>query len=182
MKRIVLVLFISAIAIFIFSCKKSGSSPSYHITATVGGTNKTFNVSAFAIDTNYGGGAYEIELLGATSASASTGFFSLDIANVYPANKTLVAGNYSDTSSDFTLSADYYSDYPNGTDYSAGNGVASYAASIPATITNHFKVTITGISSTEIKGTFSGDFFPDGDPTQTPVTIINGSLDRKSVV
>ena len=32
------------------------------------------------------------------------------------------------------------------------------------TISNHFKVTITAINSETIKGTFSRDFYEDGDP------------------
>jgi hypothetical protein len=169
MKRV----FILLVASFslLASCKKSSSSP-YFMTAAVAGTAKTFNNALVATDqTNLG--ITTISIVGV--ASTTTGeSIEITLDNALSGN-AIVPGTYTDTSSYFDVEAAYFLN-PS-TAYTAGSAVAGLAAGVSITIVNHFKIVITSLTSTAVKGTFSGDFFADGDPTGVSVTILNGSFD-----
>ena len=83
-------------------------------------------------------------------------------------------GQYTDAMTDYTLLSNCT---VNGVEHDAGQTVASEAVINNITITNHFKVNITSITSTTISGTFSGDFYQDGDVVNgTKLTITNGDF------
>ncbi len=65
--------------------------------------------------------------------------------------------------------------------YIAGSVLASDALNLGVTVANHLKITFTSIDSTAVKGTFSGDFYLNGeDPSRGPDRpITNGSFDAK---
>ncbi len=89
----------------------------------------------------------------------------------------LVARTYSDTSTVFDMSATYFVSLA--TQFEAGSFVESLAAGASIPITNHFKLVITSINSTAIQGTFTGDFFSNGDPTAAVKTITNGAFNAQ---
>ena len=64
----------------------------------------------------------------------------------------------------------------NGNEYESGQTVADDAATNNSTIANHFKVNITSIDGKTAKGTFSGDFYQDGDVTRNKISITNGEF------
>ena len=78
-------------------------------------------------------------------------------------------GNWTDTSQKYAITGVYSP--ANGHDYAAGT-----VAVAGATITNHLKLTITSVDSTAVKGSFSGDFYLNGDLSGTKSTITNGDF------
>jgi len=178
MKTIFVLPIITILLFSIWSCKKSSSKPagtSYFISAMVGGSAKTFNVSALAADTTLSGGSTGIVIIGLSDSTGSPAAFDLTISNS-PGLKPITTGTYTDTSTSYTLNSDYYSNYYATMSFNAGTGFASIASGAGISITNHLKVVITSLSSTEIKGTFSGDYYFDGDPSASATTITNGSF------
>jgi hypothetical protein len=171
MKKLFASLSIFFIFLLISSCKKSSSSSTYFLTATINGTSKTFGINpAATIDTS--GNQIEIGMVGAVSATTDESI-NIELNNLDSLNP-IVAGVYSDTSSDFEVEG-FYDSNPS-TQYMAGfifDG-PGYAGS--AQLANHFKIVISSIDNVAIKGSFSGNFYPNGDPSQTPIAITNGNF------
>ena len=151
------------------SCKKSNTGSSgYHVTASADGSGKAFNTAPVATKlTNTG--VTQITVDGFTTAGGES--ISLIIDN-FPSGKPIVAGTYTDTTSDFEVALFYTQNltagYAGGTSVTAGAGV---------TIQNHVKIVIASIDTTSsIKGTFSGDLFLNGDATAAKKTFTNGDF------
>jgi hypothetical protein len=157
------------------SCKKSSSgnsASSYFITATINGTTKSFATMPFAhTSTNLG-----ITLTGIEGAVTSTEPILVSVANI-PSSQPIVAGTYSDTSTSFEVEALYSPNSPSGVSYSGGSNEdgsnSGLGNSAPG---NHFKVVITSITSTTIKGTFSGNVYLNGTPGTSVLAVTNGSF------
>lgn len=177
-----------AVIVLFFSCQKSNTlkpitttppvtpttptdvtpTPNYFITCDVDGVAKSFNANASATKTTTTWNFTILDFKGLISAAGSE-TLSIGIDNSLSAD-SIVAGTYSDTSSKFSLEALYVS--PSATDYSAGTAVSVKTQSA----INHLTTTITSFSNGEIKGTFSGDFYLNSDPTSTKKSITNGSF------
>lgn len=158
------------------SCKKSnsGSSNSYHFTATVDGKAQTFNVSPLATRiTAYGITDIVIEGFNGTSSS-NTQTLSLGWVNSSANSTPFGTGTWSDTSRKYAIAGVYA--VPNTDQYASGTNVTGQASLSGVTITNHFKITITSMDSTAIKGTFSGDFYDMGNVSGAKKTITNGDF------
>lgn len=142
-----------------FACSKSGSSSnsSGSITATINGTNLTFNANAVAINVS-GGGVYSVAVSGFESASTSSGQVTISVAG----SNVVTPGSYSN----LNAAADEVSMV-----YSSPAG-AAYAA-----IANPPAVKITSITSTNIQGTFSGVLtLYSGTSSATTATVTNGKF------
>jgi hypothetical protein len=164
---------VTLLVIFCLSCKKSNNpDSSYFITATVGGTPKSFATMPFARTTT-GLGFTLVTVIGAVS---STEPIAISVGNL-PALQPIVAGTYTDTSTSFEVEAAYAQNSTNGVSYNGGsNEDGSTSGSVNPAIANHFKVVITSITGTTIKGTFSGNLYLNGDPTATALAVTNGSF------
>lgn len=143
-------------------------TPAYFITCDVDGVAKSFNANASATKTTTTWNFTILDFKGLISAAGSE-TLSIGIDNSLSAD-SIVTGTYSDTSSKFSLEALYVS--PTASDYGAGTLVSSKTQS---TI-NHLTTTITSFINGEIKGTFSGDFYYNSDPTSSKKSITNGSF------
>jgi hypothetical protein len=164
-----------ALALCVFaSCKKNNSSSNgnYHFTATIDGKAQTFNVSPLAtIATNSGYSIIGIE--GFTAASSTTQVLALSWTNT-ALGTIFTTGTYNDTASKYAIGAIYN---PTATEsYGAGSGVTGDLTGTNATGINRLKIIITSLDSTAVKGTFSGDFFFNGDPTEAKKTVTNGDF------
>lgn len=174
MKKILL---ISACVIFAFaSCKKDSSKKiaSNTITATVGGTNTSFNTSAEA-ELASDSGAYIMVIAGLTGTTSSAQSMVVGLLSDQP----FVKGTYTfDESTDpntitvlpsiaylTNTSGDESSEFESNTEIDLGNSTLSTTAT----------VTITSISTTNIQGTFSGLLVNDGDGTTTK-SVTNGKF------
>jgi hypothetical protein len=170
------ILLFSALFVCVFvSCKKNNSSSggSYHFTATIDGQAQTFNVSPLAVKvTNSGASLIAIE--GFSAASSTTQILSVSWGNTSPNSANFTTGAYSDTATAYYIGGNYN---PSTTvAYVSGSGVtAAVGSSLPSGV-QRLKITITSVDSTAVKGTFSGDFFFNGDVTQGKKTITNGDF------
>jgi hypothetical protein len=166
----------SALFLCLFaSCKKSNSNSSnsnYHFTATVDGKAQTFNVSPLATQlTAYGVTTVAIE--GFTGTGTATQAFILGVTSDLASSFTFHTGAYSDTTVGYSLTGSFTTSGAQA--YASGTSVTGEASSAGVSV-NHLKITITSLDSTAVKGTFSGDFFFEGDLTGTKQTITNGDF------
>ena len=170
MKKICLILLLPAI--LFLSCKKE-SDDNYHVSFTVNGVAKTYTAHTLAHLQDLGGGDFELMILGATSSTSFNDYMGIYINNS-PGGGTLQAGLYTDTSPNRIL----LSTYGNGAlSYEAGHTVAENGVTYSVPIANHFKVNITELNTGgTARGTFSGDYYEDGDVHGTKVTITNGEF------
>lgn len=152
------------------SCKKnSSSSSSYHFTATIDGTAQTFNTTPLATRLT----VYGITQIGIDgfSGSSSSNIQSLSIGwqSSTPGAKFGV-GTWTDSSQNYAVVGVYapvtLQDYASGNAVTAGTNYKG----------NHLTITITSMDSTAVKGTFSGDFFLQGNLSGTKKTITNGDF------
>lgn len=174
-KKIIL---FSALLVSVFvSCKKNNSASSssnYHFTATIDGAAQTFNVSPLAVRV-VNGPASEIAIEGFAGTSTSTSqVLAISWANTGLAPASFTTGNYSDTASNYAVTGTYNPSLS--VSYVSGSGVTGLASGSGVTIVNHLKFTITSLDSTAVKGTFSGDFYYNGDISGAKKTITNGDF------
>jgi hypothetical protein len=155
-----------------FSCKKSNSSTSFHLTATIDGKAETFNVNLTA--TRVGANVFFSGASSATASSDEALLFALIGSSRQP---SFTVGSYQDTASSFDVQATYRQTLAS--QYEAGSPTAGTALSTGTIITNHFTLVITAIDSVSIKGSFSGDYFLDGNPGNAKKTITNGDFYAK---
>lgn len=169
MKKIFLIALASA-CLFI-SCKKSNDS--YYFRCTIDGTAKTFNFNPYAHEeTENGITSY---LTGGFATSSTSG----DWMGIYIDNSAsgddIGSGLYEDSSPDFTVLATF-TDAAAVIDYESGTSIYEDAITYGHTIANHLKVTIQSNDGKTMKGTFSGDFYPDGNLNGTKKSITNGEF------
>ena len=171
MKKIALSL---ALISVLLSCKKSNSSStSYHMTASISGNAKNFNVTPpVAQETKTGTVVNDVSITGILNASTGESLI-LSIDNNF-SDKSIVAGTYTDTSSTFNVQVVYAVNLA--TQYWGGSVTASDAAGAGSPVKNHIKIVITSIDDKTVKGTFSGDLFGGGDISATPTPMINGDF------
>jgi hypothetical protein len=166
------ILAVSFVVLF-SSCKKEKSNNDYHVSFNVEGVSKKFTGYTFAhIDS--AGGDVELTILGARTTTSYDDYLGIYINN-FPGGGNIPAGEYRDNSANFTVLTTFQN-LTNGNEYEAGQTVNDDATQNNITITNHFKVTITSIDGRTARGTFSGDYFKDGDPTGNKVSITNGDF------
>jgi hypothetical protein len=148
------------------SCKKSsssGSSGSYHVTASIDGSTHTFNVQPIGTLTTSLGYTI-VGVAGAGSTSPNGEVIELTRTN---ASGSIVAGTYTDTSSTVLISGMYTASQS--ASYLCGTGT-------PAVNYNHLKIVISSIDKTSVKGSFSGDFFLNDDPSAAKKSITSGDF------
>lgn len=173
MKKIV-ILSIAMIGMFA-SCKKSSSSTPTGVSATIGGSNKNFSTLTAATKTNLGG-FDEIVIMGEVASGTTASTIDITIANDLGGGvDSIVAGTYADSSTKFSVSVDYLTSSGSlPLPYSGGTNVDGSQS--PASVPNHLVVTISSITSTSIKGTFTGNLYLGGDATSTALAVTNGSF------
>ena len=145
------------------SCSKGDDGGTYHITCTIDGANTSFNTTALAhIDVDPSGPGRDIIIHGLTGAGATAGTFGFALTNL-PGYDSIKAGVYPDTQTKYEVLASYSGNASLPDDYEAGTSTFQEAVRAGNTITNHFTVTITSLTAQTVKGSFSGDFFFNGD-------------------
>ena len=170
MKKTFLILLLPAI--LFLSCSKE-SDDNYHVSFTVNGVAKTYTGYPVAHLQDLGGGDFELMILGATTANSYDDYLGIYINNS-PGGGTIQAGQYTDNMPNRVL----LSTYGKGTStWEAGHTVAEQAVFYNIPIANHFTVNITELNTSGVaRGTFSGDYYPDGDVHGTKISITNGEF------
>lgn len=170
MKKICFVLLFPVI--LFLSCKKE-KDENYHVSFTVNGVAKSYTGHTLAHLEDHGGGDFELVILGATTATSFDDYIGIYINND-PGGGAIQAGLYTDNTANRTVLTTYEN---GGSAYEAGHTVAEEAVSNSVTIANRFKVDITTLNNGDVaRGTFSGDYYRDGDIHGTKVSITNGEF------
>jgi hypothetical protein len=162
--------------ILFVSCQKEknrqNTDTNYHVSFTVDGSKKTFTGYAVA-HTDTISGYVSLTILGAPGENSFDNYMGVYLDN-FPAKGNITSGQYLDNGTNFTLLTTYV---VNGVEYESGVSVAEDAVTENVTIANHFKLNITSMDKNTARGTFSGDYFSDGDPKDgTKLTITNGEF------
>jgi len=166
----------SVIAVLTFilfgACNKEKGDENYHVSFKVDGVSKTYTANVLAhADTT--GSYMSLTILGADSPTSFDNYMSIYLDNS-PGNGNINAGQYQDNSANFSLVTTYNK---NGIEYKAGQSVAEDGVYYNVIIAHHFKVTITSIDKTTIRGTFSGDYYRDGDvQSTTKLNVTDGDF------
>src|SRR5688572_12683033 len=153
-------LFLYLIAIVLStSCSKDKEEDNnYFVRFTVDGTQKSFTGYTFAHFESTGGFT-ELTMLGANNSTADDNYLGIYINN-YPGVLPIIAGVYEDSSPDFTVLATYAI---NDVEHEGGQSVSADVITYGIPGHHPFTVIITEITTTNIRGTFSGDYYQDGD-------------------
>lgn len=158
------------------SCQKETSKvvdTNYHITCKIDGQAASFNVGATAYQIDSLGQTI-IALGGADSANTNPKVVSLVIAALQP-GAAITAREYSDTSSVYGIGSDYI--VQTGIEeYQAGYDLPALAQQNNITLANHLKITIKEITDITIRGSFSGDYYLNGDINSSKKTLTNGDF------
>lgn len=168
MKKLCIVIAI----VLLFSCKKEDTEANYHVSFTADGVNKTYTGHVLGhLDTT--AGYVELTILGANAATSFDNYLGIYLNN-YPGGNSIASGEYKDNVTNFTLLTTYAN---NGKEYEAGQTVAENAEQYNRPIANRFKVNITSLDGNTAKGTFSGDYYLEGDvQTGTKISVTNGDF------
>ena len=167
----------NSIAVLLFfivlsSCTKNKPAENYHVSFTVNGVNKTYTGYA-VVHTETISGNTTLTILGANTPTSVEDNMGIYLDNS-PTGTAIVAGQYEDNATGFTVLTTYTN---TSIDYEAGQSVAEDAVFYNVPIANHFKVNISSMDGKTAKGTFSGDYYADGDVrTGTKLTITNGDF------
>ncbi|HLX90829.1 MAG TPA: hypothetical protein VKR32_04055 [Puia sp.] len=167
MKRFLSVIWITALcAVTISSCKKSSSSTSsYYV---------KFNVNDSLVTWNYVVGEIGTDLQDSTKTDFGMNAVSKDtstaiILSIQVNGKSLPTGTYESTNSSLVVFADFYTGYnsPAFVDYTIDDA----SGMAPST----FTITISAITSKDMRGTFTGNYLYDFLSGKT-VAVTNGEF------
>ena len=171
MKKI-LILSFGLVAVFA-SCKKSNpTSNSPHLTCTIDGSSQSFNSGLVAVKQSTGG-VYTLQISGSSAATGGSSFVIQMSSITVGGTDSFTVRSYPDTSSLFNTGATYIPAVSSPFTFYEGG---SYPVSGSVRVTNHTVITITAIDTKSVKGTFSGDFFLNGDASSTKKSVTSGDF------
>jgi hypothetical protein len=174
MKKNPVIIFLLLIAFVSCEKEKSFKAPdtNYHLSFTVDGVNKIYTGHVLA-HTDTAAGYTTLTILGTNTPTSVDDYLGIYLDN-FPDKGIIKAGVYEDNSPSFTLLTTYAN---SAKEYEAGLSVAEDAVTDNVTIANHFKINITAMDKITARGTFSGDYFEDGDAKNgTKLNITNGDF------
>src|SRR5688572_10827369 len=145
--------------VLLVGCSKDKEDSPYFVKYTVNGQQKSYTGYTFGHFEPVGGGLTELSILGANTPSADDNYMGIYINN-YPGVLPITTGVYEDSSLDFTVLATHSID---DVESYGGQSVSDDIVQYGISGHNRLKVTITEITSTNIRGTFSGDYYEGGD-------------------
>jgi len=177
MTKIACTSFILVTTIVLASCKKNTVS-NHYISCTIDGIAETFNFKAKAYDTTFVNGTRQIGFSGYLNDSANSPLIDVTIYN-WSAQNEISTEAYCDSSSLYDVFSDYYPKFTNSisdTVYNASKTTLNELAA-NSLVQNYFVLNITVISKTELKGTFSGNYYLVSNVKNTPQNITNGQFD-----
>ncbi|MBV9962775.1 MAG: hypothetical protein JO072_11050 [Parafilimonas sp.] len=168
MKKISSVLFVCLSLLFFASCKKSsGGGSNYYIKANVDGTEKTYTSTPLAFTINQSG-TYSLNM--SASASKDTSSYEGLSLQINQSGAPVTAGTYIDGTSgaNYVLAGIY--------NPGTSNLSSIFAAGAQLSTTAPFTITITSISSSQVSGTFNGEYFDNDGFGSNSVIITNGEF------
>ncbi|MGC4035900.1 MAG: hypothetical protein QM764_08055 [Chitinophagaceae bacterium] len=173
--KMIFKLILPLFCLFIVGCAKEYSFEKqlnpFHLNYTVDGVQRKSVFFAAGDFTDPGNG--ELYIYGVTDSvqNSHSYIFSFEIVN----HSKITVGEYTDADPD-VFSAAVYTDSSNVINYLAGQTILQQAISDGMTINNHFTVNVTSFENHSARGTFSGDFYDNGDPHGKMVKITDGDF------
>jgi hypothetical protein len=164
---LVLITFVFAMAIV--SCKKSSNSTGYSFSADFDGKPKSFNTSVIAIKSKLADSIYSLNIAGITSAEQS-GLLLWSNQDDFVAGKTFAVSALNGTTENELT---YVS--PMGSSDPTSQWTTTYDLGVQP---EDLHCTITEITSTYVKGTFSGTIYENSN-TVTSKVVTNGQFYAK---
>lgn len=165
-------LFVFLVLSLLVGCKKESEDEEYYLSFMANGVEKRYTGYVTAGE-EVTAGYTTLIVVGSVSATSTNDNLGIYINND-PGLRGIGTGEYTDASTNFTVLTTHAR---NGFDYEAGQTVAMDAVYYGVTIPNRFKVTITQRDGDKIRGTFSGDYYEDGDVRfGEKITITNGQF------
>ena len=173
MKKLCFLLLVPVI--LFLSCNK-GNDDNFYFRFKVDGTEKNYTNYIVAHMEDLGGGDFELTILGAPNSNSFDDYLGFYINNS-PGGGAITTGQYNDNSTTRVV----LSTYGKGNiGYEAGTTMYDEGIANNVTIANHFTVNITELNTSgNARGTFSGDYYPDGDIHGSKISITNGEFHVK---
>ena len=165
MKKLHLFL-LSVLVVAATSCKKDKADDSIHLKCKVDGVEKTFNTSTTAGASTEDGQSI-LAVFGSSAASESAEHLILYISKT---GSAVTTGTYSVDGENYSVTGLYSTGTSGGVSYVGGNEINTSEAS------KALKIVITQIDDKTVRGTFSGEFYEDGDDSNPKKTISEGSF------
>lgn len=163
---------LAALCLF-FSCKKDKSDDaSYHVTCKIDGVSSTFNSTAVGALVVEGEDGPALAVTGKTGLSEDADGIMLMIGRT---DGTIGTGTYTDKQENVMILG-LHLDASSGITYQNGTDLRAEADHYDHIIANPFKIVITAIDDKGVKGTFSGDLYPDAELEGDIKTITEGSF------
>lgn len=155
------------------ACSKDYSfekTEGYHLIAAIDGVQVAFSTNSVH-HTDPGNG--HLYISGSSQLDANGRYFNLGFQINSP-DKKITLREYTDSDSD----ADVFGQVTenNQVSYVIGDSLVARAKANGIIIINHFKVTVTELTKKAVRGTFSGDFYEDGNPGGAIKKITNGKF------
>jgi len=148
------------------SCKKDKNDDSVHLKCKVDGVEKTFNTSTTAGLTNENGFSI-LTVFGSSAASSSAEHLILYISKT---EGTVTTGTYTVDGENYSVQGVFNTGTSGGVSYVGGNEINTSETS------NALKIIVTQIDDKTVRGTFSGEFYEDGDDSNPKKVISEGSF------
>ena len=145
---------------------------SFYVSCTIDGIPRTYVFVGAGDRTDPGNGI--ISLYAVLDTATDDDFIGVSVNSVNLA-KAVTAGNYTDTTTGFQAYS-VFGTLSSQINYNAGSNIVEIAAPAGIDISNHLKVAITELTETTIRGTFSGDFYEEADPSGAIKKVTDGSF------
>jgi hypothetical protein len=175
MRKHPIIKFLLVSIIFITSCTKEYSFEKqkqevYFITCKVDGVLKEYFNCLAGDHTDPSNGNLSIYGAAPLTNSNNPGFFALEIASH---TQVVTEGEYADSTTGFQAHSVYVDSVSNEV-YVSGSNLQIAAAGSGITIPDHLKITVTELGEFTVRGTFSGDFYLNGDISGKMIKITDG--------
>ncbi len=152
------------------SCNKDkNNDPDYFVTCKINGVETEFNSSNYAEVQYAGTSPSGILINGAVDVGGTAGAFTITITSL-----PITEREYTDAESNQNIVAIYSQDAS--THFEAGTMVYQNTLRNGVTLVNHLRIRLTSITSAEVRGQFSGDFYQDGEALSPMKTITEGEF------
>ena len=163
-KLLSIFLLFGTICLAFTSCKKDDAQKKkFYMVCKIDGVKTEFSASTTG-HMIWDGGYKEVSIAGTADVTTNPLYMGLNISNM-PSQDSIVEGVYADTSVRFSVDGSY-GKLDLSMNYMAGTSIYQDQVYYKVTPGQHFVGTITSITDEGIRGSFSGDFYADGDVEQ----------------
>jgi hypothetical protein len=154
-----------------YSFEKTLVEP-YHLNCKIDGVPTSFVKLGAGDHTDPDNGNLLVEGFTDSTINSHPNSFGFEL---FSNTKKVIEGEYTDQDADFMLNS-VYTDSSRLKNYIASSSFAVLAEAAGTIISNHLKVIVTELKNSTVRGTFSGDFYENGDPHGAMIKIKEGEF------